>query len=79
MGDTRTGRVVESNLYKYLLENCDPDGFITTSGAAIASHFRQPSRTIQYALRRLENQGKICCIGYRRFAIVEKATLDDEV
>lgn len=66
-------------VFNHLVSRADEDGQVVTSGAAIASQLGQPKRTIQYAMQRLEQQGKVVATGYRNYVVVHLATLDDEV
>jgi len=59
----------EEKVYRWFERNADADGFVEVGCPTVAHGLKMPVRTVQGVVSRLEKQGKIYLIGYRRFAV----------
>jgi hypothetical protein len=59
----------EQDVYNWFVQHTNADGMVDVGCPTIASDLRKPTRTVQGCMQRLEAQGKVYLIGYRRYAV----------
>lgn len=64
-------------VYGWLKQNADADGIVETICQTISTETGIPKSTVQHAVTRLQERGKLVLIAPRRFAVVELAELED--